>query len=75
MYMPTIKKLSFSHNRLTTVKSLRRLYLPALDQVQLGNSFIIPDHNYIHDTMPLAEMRVKERSSVSLWLYFSESGI
>lgn len=39
MCMPHLIKISLSYNNLTGVKPLRRLYLPKLDQIQLGNVF------------------------------------
>ncbi len=42
MEMTKFKKLSFSHNRLTRISTLRKINFPNLTQLQL-------DHNYFKD--------------------------
>lgn len=41
MPMAKMQKLSFSNNKIVSVRPMRRLYLPSIIQIQLGKYFFI----------------------------------
>ena len=63
MEMPNMVKLSFSYNRLISMKVMRKLALPLLDQLQL-------DHNYLLQEDGFAEGRYL--AHIKIWIYFGE---
>lgn len=71
--MPHLIKISLSYNNLTGIKPLRRLDLPKLDQIQLGNVFQNIDHNPILEAECITEMMMNKFMDV--WIFCCEPSI
>ena len=46
MRMPKMKKLSFSSNRLTSMRVIRKLAWPLLDQLQLDHNYLLQEDGF-----------------------------
>ena len=66
MNMPHLVKLSFSYNRLVSMRVIRKITCPLLNQIQL-------DNNYHQQEDGLAEGQYLP--NISFWLYCSEHSI
>ncbi len=69
MQMYKIKILSFSYNNIVSVRPIRRMFLPNITQIQLGNLNADIDHNLIIEGASIYEMKMNK--NLLFWLYFS----